>query len=113
MLFGRRRECEVLDRLLVAARGGHGEAIVMHGEPGVGKTALLEYAIAAAQGFQVLRTVGNEAERELPFAALQQLCAPGVAGLEQLPEPQRDALRVAFGLMSGVAPDRLLVGLLC
>jgi DNA-binding CsgD family transcriptional regulator len=111
MLFGRRRECEVLDRLLVAARGGHGEAIVMHGEPGVGKTALLEYAIAAAQGFQVLRTVGNEAERELPFAALQQLCAPGVAGLEQLPEPQRDALRVAFGLMSGVAPDRLLVGL--
>ncbi|MDT7712603.1 MAG: hypothetical protein QOG46_1292, partial [Pseudonocardiales bacterium] len=111
MLLGRRGECEVLDRLLVAARGGHGEAIVMHGEPGIGKTALLEYAIAAAQGFQVLRTVGNEAERELPFAALQQLCTPGVAGLEQLPEPQRDALRVAFGLMTGVAPDRLLVGL--
>lgn len=111
MLLGRRRECAVVDRLLVAARGGHGEAIVLHGEPGVGKTALLEYAIAAAQGFQVLRTVGNEAERELPFAALQQLCAPGVASLEQLPEPQRDALRVAFGLMTGAAPDRLLVGL--
>jgi DNA-binding CsgD family transcriptional regulator len=111
MLFGRRRECEVLDRALAAARGGHGEAIVMHGEPGVGKSALLEYAIAAAQGFQALRTVGNEAERELPFAALQQLCAPGVASLEQLPEPQRDALRVAFGLTTGAAPDRLLVGL--
>ncbi|HEX6403827.1 MAG TPA: LuxR C-terminal-related transcriptional regulator [Pseudonocardiaceae bacterium] len=111
MLFGRRRECEVLDRLLVAARSGHGTAIVLHGEPGVGKTALLEYAITAAQGFQVLRTVGNEAEMELPSAALQQLCAPGVASLEQLPEPQRDALRVAFGLMTGATPDRLLVGL--
>jgi DNA-binding CsgD family transcriptional regulator len=111
MLLGRRRECEVLDRLLGAARGGHGEAIVVHGEPGIGKTALLEYAVGAAQDVRVLRTLGNEAERELPFAALQQLCAPVLAGLEQLPEPQGDALRVAFGLMTGDPPDRLLVGL--
>ena len=66
---------------------------------------------AGAQGFQVLRAVGNEAERALPFAALQQFCSPYVAGVEQLPEPQRDALQVAFGLVTGVAPDRLLVGL--
>src|SRR5882757_11180138 len=111
MLLGRRRECEVLDRLLGAARSGRGEAIVVHGEPGIGKTALLEYAVGAAQDVRVLRTVGNEAERELPFAALQQLCAPVLAGLEHLPEPQGDALRVAFGLMTGDPPDRLLVGL--
>ncbi|MEA2532531.1 MAG: hypothetical protein QOJ93_342 [Actinomycetota bacterium] len=111
MLLGRRRECEVLDRLLGAARHGHGEAIVVHGEPGIGKTALLEYAVGAAQDVRVLRTLGNEAEMELPFAALQQLCAPVLAGLDQLPEPQGDALRVAFGLMTGDPPDRLLVGL--
>ena len=70
----------------------------MHGEPGIGKTALLEYATAGAQGFQVLRTVGNEAEMALPFAALHQFCSPCLASLEQLPEPQRDALQVAFGL---------------
>src|SRR5882757_3313955 len=110
MLLGRARECEVLDRLLVGARSGDGGALVVHGEAGIGKTALLEYAVGAAQGFQVLRAVGNEAERELPFAALHQLCAPGLVGLEALPEPQRDALRVAFGLVAGPAPDRLLVG---
>jgi len=111
MLLGRARQCEVLDRLLVGARDGHGGALVVHGEAGIGKTALLEYAVGAAQGFQVLRAVGNEAERELPFAALQQLSAPGLVGLEALPQPQRDALRVAFGLVAGPAPDRLLVGL--
>src|SRR5258705_1210632 len=111
MLLGRRHECEMLDRLLVAARHGHGGAIVVHGEPGIGKTALLEYVVGAAQDVRVFRTLGNEAERELPFAALQQLCAPVLAGLEQLPGPQGDALRVAFGLMTGDPPDRLLVGL--
>jgi DNA-binding CsgD family transcriptional regulator len=110
-LLGRQRECEAIDRLLGAARDGHGGAIVVHGEPGIGKTALLEYATARAQGFQVLRAVGNEAEMALPFAALQQFCSPCLASLEQLPDPQRDALRVAFGLITGVAPDRLLVGL--
>ena len=75
------------------------QAIVVHGEPGIGKTALLEYMIASARDIQVLRTVGNEAEHELPFAALQQLCAPGITELSQLPEPQRDALGVTFGLV--------------
>jgi len=110
-LLGRKRDCEVIDRLLRAARDSQGEAIVVHGEPGIGKTALLEYATAGAQGFQVLRAVGNEAEMALPFAALQQFCSPFLARLEQLPEPQRDALQVAFGLITGIAPDRLLVGL--
>src|SRR5690242_16745734 len=111
MLLGRQSERGVLDRLLREARGGHGGAIVVHGEAGIGKTALLEYAVAAADGFQVFRTVGIEAERELAFAALQQLTAPGVPGIEQLPRPQRNALQVAFGLVTGAAPDRLLVSL--
>ena len=111
MLLGRRSECDQLDRLLSGARAGHGDAVVVHGEPGIGKTALLEYAVTSAVGFSVLRTVGNEAERELPFAALQQLCAPCVGRLEELARPQRDALRVALGLAGGPAPDRLLVGL--
>ena len=110
-LLGRERECDAIDRLLRAARDSHGEAIVVHGEPGIGKTALLEYATAGAQSFQVLRAVGNEAEMALPFAALHQFCSPCLASLEQLPEPQRDALQVAFGIITGVAPDRLLVGL--
>jgi DNA-binding CsgD family transcriptional regulator len=110
-LLGRIRECEAIDRLLAAARDSQGEAIVVHGEPGMGKTALLEYATASAQSFQVLRAVGNEAEMALPFAALQQLCSPCLASVEQLSEPQRDALQVAFGLVTGLAPDRLLVGL--
>jgi MoxR-like ATPase len=92
MLVGRRSESEFLDELLVAAREGYGRALVVHGEPGIGKTALLEYAIAAANDFRVLRTVGNEAEMALPFAALNQLCSPGLEGVDRLPEPQRHAL---------------------
>jgi AAA ATPase-like protein len=111
MLLGRRSESEFLDELLVAAREGHGRALVVHGEPGIGKTALLEYAIAVAHDFRVLRTVGNVAEMGLPFAALNQLCSPGLETLNCLPEPQRDALGVALGLVAGAAPDRLLVGL--
>ena len=110
-LLGRENERGTLDELLDDARHGRGEAIVVHGEPGIGKTALLEYMIASARDFKVLRTVGNEAERELPFAALQQLCAPGLTDLSQLPEPQREALRVTFGLVSGAPPDRLLLSL--
>ena len=75
-------------RLLVAARDGHGGAIVVLGEPGIGKTALIEKAITAAEGFQVFQTAGHEGEMELPFAALQQLCAPGLDRLQRLPEPR-------------------------
>jgi len=106
-VLGRETERGTLDQLLDDARNDRGEAIVLSGEPGIGKTALLEYMIASARNFKVLRTVGNEAERELPFAALQQLCAPGLTDLSQLSEPQREALRVTFGLVSGAPPDRL------
>jgi DNA-binding CsgD family transcriptional regulator len=110
-LLGRETERGTLDALLEEARKGLGTAIVVHGEPGIGKTALLECMVANARDFNVLRTVGNEAERELPFAALQQLCTPGPTDFSQLPEPQRDALRVTFGLVSGSPPDRLLLSL--
>src|SRR5689334_8688429 len=110
-LLGRGREREAIDRLVDAARRGHGGALVVHGEPGVGKTALIEDAIAAGQGLRVLRTLGVEGEIDLPYAALQQLFVP-VQGLRDLlPEPQSDALGVAFGLRAGPAPSPVLVGL--
>jgi DNA-binding CsgD family transcriptional regulator len=109
VLFGRQRERGVLGRLLVGARGGHGGAIVVQGEPGIGKTALIEQAVTSAQDFRVLRTAGQEGETELAYAALVQLCAPGLDGLVRLPAPQRDAMRVAFGLCTGDPPDRLLM----
>jgi DNA-binding CsgD family transcriptional regulator len=110
-LHGRRREREVLARLLEGVRGGQSRVLVVCGEPGVGKTALLESAIGSASGFRVMRAVGVESEMELAFAALQQLCAPLLDRLDRLPAPQRDALGVAFGLRAGNAPDRFLVGL--
>ncbi len=110
-LLGRRRERELLDRLLEAAGSGNGGVVVIHGEAGVGKTALMDYAVDAARAFRVLRTVGVEGEMELPFAALQQLCSPILELNERLPPPQRDALAVAFGLSAGQAPDPFLVGL--
>src|SRR4051794_2995946 len=110
-LHGRRDEREVLDRLLEAARGGQSRVLVMTGEPGVGKTALLESAIESASGFRVTRAGGVESEMELAFAALQQLCAPMLDRLDRLPAPQQNALGVAFGLRAGDAPDRFLVGL--
>jgi DNA-binding CsgD family transcriptional regulator len=110
-LLGRQREREALHRLLDAARRGHGSTLVVHGVPGVGKTALLEYAIEAAQGLRVLRTIGVEGEIDLPYAALQQLCAPIQPLLERLPVPQGDALGAAFGLRAGPAPSAVLVGL--
>jgi DNA-binding CsgD family transcriptional regulator len=110
-LHGRRVEREVLDRLLEAVRGGQSRVLVVSGEPGVGKTALLQSAIESAAGFRVARAVGMESEMELAFAALQQLCAPMLHRLDRLPGPQQDALGVAFGLRTGNAPDRFLVGL--
>jgi DNA-binding CsgD family transcriptional regulator len=110
-LLGRQREREALDRLLEAARRGDGRALVVHGEPGVGKTALLDYAVDAGPGFRVARTVGVEGEMELALAALQQMCSPFLELMERLPRPQRDALAVAFGLDAGPAPNPFLVGL--
>ena len=107
-MFGREREREVLDRLLDGGRGG---VLVVHGEAGVGKTALLEYAVEAGREFRVARTSGVEAEMELPFAAVQQLCSPFLDLLDRLPQPQHEALGVAFGLSTGSAPDPFLVGL--
>jgi DNA-binding CsgD family transcriptional regulator len=101
----------VLERLLGTARGGHGAMIVLHGDPGVGKTALLEYGVEVGEGFRVIRTAGVEGEMELDFAALQQLCSPIMGFAEQLPGPQRDALDVAFGLSAGDASSPFLVGL--
>jgi hypothetical protein len=110
-LLGRRSECQILDRVLGAAQASHGGAIVICGEPGIGKSTLLDYAMNSATGFRVLRSVGNEAEKELPFAAAQQLCVPTLDTLHELPVPHRDALGVAFGHVAGSPPDRLFVGL--
>jgi DNA-binding CsgD family transcriptional regulator len=110
-LLGRQREREALGRLLSAACGGDGGVLVVHGEPGVGKTALLDWTVEEGRHMQVLRTVGVEGEMELPYAALQQLCSPVLDRSERLPDPQRDALSVAFGLSAGQAPSPFLVGL--
>src|SRR6201993_757158 len=111
MLLDRLPERAALNQLLEAARAGRSGVLVMRGEPGVGKTALLEYVGESAAGLRVARGGGVESEMELAFAALQQLCAPMLDKLEGLPDPQRDALGVAFGLKIGAAPDRFLVGL--
>src|ERR1700726_914822 len=110
-LLGRERDPEVLGRLLNAARAGDGGVLVVHGEPGVGKTALLEWTVEEGRQLRVLRTVGVEGEMEIPFSALQQLCSPILDRSERLPDPQRDALSVAFGLSAGQAPNPFLVGL--
>ena len=110
-LLGRQREREALDGLIEDLSSGHGWALVVRGEAGVGKSALLEYAVRAAAGMRVVRAVGVESEMELAFAGLHQLCAPLLDRLERLPAPQRDALGIAFGLRAGGAPDRFLVGL--
>ncbi len=110
LLLGRKNERQVLDEFLAATRKGEGGALVVHGDPGIGKTALLEYAVGSATGFDVFRTVGNESEMELPYAALLELCRPGPGELAQLPELQRNAIEVVLGRREGVAPDRVLVG---
>jgi DNA-binding CsgD family transcriptional regulator len=109
--LGRSGEREVLDRLLESARGGQSAVLLIRGEAGIGKTALVRYAARQAAGFRVAQIAGVEAEMELPFAGLHRLCAPMLAQLDALPDPQQNALRVCFGLSSGDAPDRFLVAL--
>jgi hypothetical protein len=110
-LTGRDAERRMLDRLVEAVRAGESRALVVHGEPGVGKTALLEYLGRSAPGCRIERAAGVQSEMELAFAGLHQLCAPMLGRLEAVPVPQRDALRTAFGMSAGPAADRFLVGL--
>nr|WP_221381542.1 LuxR family transcriptional regulator [Actinoplanes polyasparticus] len=112
-LVGRRAEREALERVLVRARAGRSAALVVHGEAGIGKTALLEHAREAAgsAGFRVESCAGVGAEAQFAFAGLHQLCSPLLGRLHELPDPQQAALGVAFGLRTGPAPDRFLVGL--
>jgi hypothetical protein len=105
-LVDRHAECGVLDRLIEAVRAGESRALVVSGEAGVGKTALLEYLAGQASGCRLARIAGVQSEMELPFAALHQLCAPMLDELKGLPVPQRDALRTAFGISSGPPPNR-------
>jgi DNA-binding CsgD family transcriptional regulator len=111
VLRGRRSELEALDRQLQRVRAGQSSVQVLRGEAGVGKTALLNYVAEQASGCRVARIAGVESEMELAFAGLHQLCAPMLDRLDGLPGPQRNALRAAFGLHDGDAPDRFLVAL--
>jgi DNA-binding CsgD family transcriptional regulator len=108
---GRARERQTLDGLLDRVRGGESAVLVIRGEAGIGKTALMRYCARQASGCRVVQTAGVESEMELPLAALHQLCTPMLSCLAALPEPQQRALRVAFGLAAGTAPDRFVVGL--
>src|ERR1700757_253732 len=110
-LIDRRAECSMLDRLGGGVCAGQSRALVLSGDAGVGKTALLQHLIERAAECRVVQTAGVESEMELAFAGLHQLCAPLLNALDELPERQGDALRVVFGLSSGPAPDPFLVGL--
>jgi hypothetical protein len=110
-LRGRGGECGVLDHLIDAVRAGEGRALLVLGEPGVGKSALLDYVAGRASACRVARAPGVQSEMELAFSGLHQLVAPMLDRLGALPGPQRDALRIAFGVSAGPAPDRFLVGL--
>ncbi|MFF4761563.1 AAA family ATPase [Streptomyces sp. NPDC001292] len=110
-LVDRRAERVALTQIVTALRAAESRALVLCGDPGVGKTALLDFLAGQATGCHVLRVVGLQSEMELAFAGLHQLCAPFLDRTEDLPAPQRDALRVAFGLEEGSAPDRFLVAL--
>lgn len=111
VLRGRDGDRALLDDLTADARSGHSQVLVLRGEAGVGKTALLEYVSEQADGFSSVRVGGVQEDMELAFAGLQQLCIPLMGHLGVLPPPQREALEVAFGYGTGPAPDRFLVGL--
>src|SRR5262245_50264955 len=111
VLRGRRRECDGLDRALEEARAGRSRVVVLRGEAGIGKSALLDYLDAKATDCRVTRTTGVESEMAFAFAGLQRVCAPVLNNLDGLPAPQRDALNTIFGLSAGSPPDQFLVGL--
>jgi hypothetical protein len=111
MLRGRRDDCTALEGLLQRTRGGQSSVLVLRGEAGIGKTALLEFVATQATRCRVERAVGVQAAMELAFAGAHHLCAPMLDGIRTLPTPQRDALAVAFGLQEGSPPDRFLVAL--
>jgi hypothetical protein len=110
VLCGRGTESALLDGVILALRQGESRTLLLLGEAGIGKTALLEYLIQAASGMRVLRAVGVESDIELAYAALHQLCAPILDRVERLPGPMREALEIVFGLSERPAPDRFLVG---
>jgi AAA ATPase domain len=110
-LLGRHSECAALDQLVASVRAGQSRALMLRGDAGVGKSALLEYLALHSSGCGMARAAGVESEMELAYAGLQQLCAPFLDRVERLPGPQRDALGTAFGLRDVDAPDRFLVGL--
>jgi hypothetical protein len=110
-LLGRRGECEALDRLAADVLAGSSRVLVLRGEAGVGKSALLAYLSGRIAGWQVASAVGVESETDLADSGLHQLCAPLLDHLDELPVPQRNALATVFGLSTGPAPDRFLVGL--
>ena len=109
-LIDRDAERNTLDRFVAAIHAGESQALVVSGEAGVGKTELLDYLAANASGCRIARTTGCQSEMELAFAALHQLCAPMLGSLQLLPPPQCDAVRTAFGMSAGPAPDGFLVG---
>src|SRR5689334_14465152 len=110
-LIGRTDECQTLDDLLAQARAGRSGVLVVRGEAGIGKTELLNHLLDRATGCRVVRAAGVQSEMELSYAGLHQICAPLLSHLDDLPEPQRNALRTVFGMQVGDAPDRFLVGL--
>jgi hypothetical protein len=110
-LRGRQTECAALDEAIAAARSGESRVLVVRGDAGVGKSALLEHTVNSTDDMRVLRALGVESEMELPFAALHQLCAPVLDRATEIPGPQRVALETVFGRRSGAPPDRFLVGL--
>src|SRR3954462_12557409 len=110
-LLGRVSERDALERLIAGVRAGQSRVLVVRGEAGVGKTALLEHLAGTAEGCRIERASGVEWEMELAFAGLHGLCLPMLGGLKGLPGPQRDALSTAFGLSAGPPPDRFFVGL--
>src|SRR5215207_4199488 len=109
-LRGRASECALLDDLVSTVGRGEGRSLVLRGEAGIGKTALLDHLIASASDLTVVRAVGVESDMELAYASLHQLCGPLLDRLERLPGPQRQAMEIVFGLSTGGVPDRFLVG---